>query len=58
MEAWKENVEDIINALLASNADNANENGGYEQGYFEGVHDALVDVLNQLGIPTDEECYN
>ncbi|MDE5830337.1 MAG: hypothetical protein K2H53_01195 [Clostridia bacterium] len=58
MDAWKENVDKIIKKLIADNEANATEDGGYAQGYYEGVHDAFVDVLNQLGIPTDEDFYN
>lgn len=58
MDAWKENVEKIINKMIADNEGNATEDGAYDQGYYEGVHDALVDVLNQLGIPTAEDFYN
>lgn len=30
----------------------------YARGYAEGVHDGLLDVLNKLGIKTDEEYYD
>lgn len=30
----------------------------YDRGYAEGIHDALVEVLENLEIETDEEYYN
>lgn len=58
MEINKETVEAAVLRLIENNEANANEDGDYSQGYYEGVHDALVDVLNQLQIPTDEEYFN
>ena len=30
---------------------------GYRTGYYEGYHDALVDLLNELGYPCEHEIY-
>lgn len=30
----------------------------YQEGYFNGYHDALVDLLNHLGIENKYEIYN
>ena len=30
---------------------------GYRKGYYEDYHDALVDLLNELGYPCEHEIY-
>ena len=50
MESNNENFEDIENGMY--------EDKSYARGYAEVVHDGLLDVLNVLGIETDEEYYN
>lgn len=59
------NIKEIIKRLMELNNENFEdiENGMYEdksyaRGYAEGVHDGLLDVLNELRIETDEEYYN
>ena len=39
------------------NKDNVVENT-YGEGYYEGYHDALVDLMNKVGIKHNEEIYN
>lgn len=52
-------LRDIILDLIAKNKENApyirNE---YDQGYVEGYHDALVDLMNELHIEHNEEIIN
>ena len=47
----------IIKDLIADNEENI-INNPYDDGYYEGYHDALVDLMNKLGIEHDEEIYN
>lgn len=55
----KETVKEALNFLLTEHEDNKGLlDTKYDNGYFEGYHDALVDVFNKLSIPTDEEYYN
>lgn len=52
-------IEQIINDLIENNKENfAIPHDEYGTGYIEGYHDALVDLLNQLGIEHDYEYYN
>lgn len=52
-------VEQCVKRLLYDNQSNLeNDNGGYDCGYAEGYHDALVDVMNQLRIEHGEEYFN
>lgn len=52
-------TEQIIKNLIEGNKDNfAMAENRYDNGYAEGYHDALVDLLNQLGIEHDYEYYN
>ena len=59
----KEQMKKIIDNLIKDNEPNFEEidtyeNRSYARGYAEGIHDGLLDVLNQLKIETDEEYYN
>lgn len=55
----KDELEKIIMALLCDNDPNlSTADSGYDKGYAEGYHDALVDVMQQCSIETDEEYYN
>ena len=52
-------TEQIVRRLLSDNEQNIETaTGGYDSGYAEGYHDALVDVMNQMGIPHNEEYYD
>ena len=31
---------------------------GYDEGYMEGYHDAMIEILNYLGVKHDQEYYN
>ena len=53
--------EYLIKGLLYDNEGNNKEDAKtdtYEKGYYEGCHDAYLDVLNNLNIPTTEEYLN
>ena len=53
--------EEKIIELLSDNEGNkkiAYTEGGYKQGYYEGYHDAIVDVMDKLKIPHTEGFYN
>ena len=54
---WMENkIKDIIGKLMKQNAENLKHiNTDYDRGYANGIHDGLLDVLNDLDIETDEE---
>ena len=30
----------------------------YDEGYMEGYHDAMIEILNYLGVEHDQEYYN
>lgn len=52
-------LEAVINKLMEDNGENLNyADTGYDRGYAEGFHDALVDVMHGMGIETDEEYFN
>lgn len=56
-------IKEIIESLMKSNDENFEnietyEDKSYARGYAEGVHDGLLDILNELGIEIDEEYYN
>ena len=54
-------TEQIIKDLIADNEGNNIEpivNDEYGKGYYEGYHDALVDLMNKLRIKHNEEIYN
>lgn len=53
-----EQLVNVINKLMKDNEENLIECDGYDQGYAEGFHDALVDVMHEMGIDTDEEWFN
>lgn len=57
---WMENkIRDIIENLMKQNDENLEHaNTSYDEGYMNGIHDGLLDVLNALEIETDEEYYN
>ena len=45
--------------LMSDNRPNLEENpAGYDKGYAEGFHDAILDVMMLCGIASDEEYYN
>lgn len=55
----KADVEKEVNSLLRDNQHNLDcPSSGYDKGYAEGYHDALVDVLKKFDIDTEEEYYN
>lgn len=59
----EDKIKEIIERLMKSNNENFEnidtyEDKSYAKGYAEGVHDGLLDVLNELGIKADEEYYN
>ncbi len=48
-----------LKKLLEDNEENLKTSDTkYDQGYAEGFHDAIVDVMHAAGIDTDEEYYN
>lgn len=54
-------VEQTIKDLIDDNEGNNNPaiiNAPYGKGYYEGYHDALVDLMNKLKIPHNEDIYN
>lgn len=54
-------IEQIIKDLIADNEENNIEpivSDEYGKGYYEGYHDALVDLMNKLRIKHNEEIYN
>lgn len=57
-----ENIKQIILNMIANNKENFTtpfyNHDGYATGYPEGYNDALVDLLNQLGIKHNEEIMN
>lgn len=56
MEYTKENLKNIINKFIKDNEDNKIIlDTKYDYGYYDGYHDAFVDMLHRLEIPTDEE---
>lgn len=59
------NIHEIIEKLISDNEGNKNTLddhdsfiAGHRTGYYEGYHDALVDLLNKLGIQHNHEIYN
>ena len=57
---WMENkIKDIVKNLMKMNEKNFEYiESDYDEGYAEGIHDGLLDILNALEIDTDEEYYN
>lgn len=52
-------TEQIIKDLIADNEENLQiVKNDYDFGYYEGYHDALVDLMNKFGIQHKEEIYN
>lgn len=50
--------DNIVKLLTANEGNKEYLEAGYDTGYYEGYHDALVDVMNKLNIPHSEEFYN
>lgn len=62
----KTEIKEIIDKFMTSNQENfesanhyqnQNYDKGHAKGYAEGYHDGLLDIMNELGIETDEEYY-
>lgn len=56
-----ENIINKIKKLFSDNENNKNHaesEGGYGLGYYEGYHDAILDVYNTLGIKHSEDFCN
>lgn len=51
-------LEATVKKLLEDNKPNLGDQDSYGRGYAEGYHDALIDVLSQHGIKTDEPYFN
>ncbi|ADL36071.1 hypothetical protein bpr_II132 (plasmid) [Butyrivibrio proteoclasticus B316] len=54
-------TEWTVKNLIADNEENNIESitsDAYGKGYYEGYHDALVDLMDKLGIKHNEEIYN
>ena len=53
-------IEEIIKDLIMNNEDNKPFviDEGYGMCYYEGYHDALVDLMNKLNIKHNEVFYN
>lgn len=50
---------DVVDYLIDSNEKDFNEHQGiYTNGYQNGYHDALVEVLNQMHIKNDYQYYD
>ena len=54
-EEFLEFIEKVVTGLMDSDKKNL---VGYEQKYIEGRHDAFLDVLEALGIETNQTPYN
>lgn len=56
----QESISEVLMKILKGNEDNRPtvSEEGYPRGYYEGVHDAIVDVLNALHIEHSEKYYN
>ena len=56
------NIKQIVLDMINNNKENFTtplyNHDGYATGYSEGYNDALVDLLNQLGIEHNEEITN
>ena len=51
--------KEMLEKLLKDNEHNLETcEDGYDRGYAEGYHDAIVDVMHAFGIDSDEEYYN
>ena len=57
MKTNKNQIAESIFQRLKENKENTPSNS-YDSGYIDGMHDALVDVLNILHIEHNEEYYN
>ena len=57
---WMENkIKEVIDNLMKLNEERYGMSmGSYDLGYADGIHDALIDVLIDLEISTDEVHYN
>lgn len=53
-------MERTLNKMLDNNIINVinGNHCGYDGGYAEGVHDTIIDIMNALGIPHDEDFCN
>lgn len=52
-------TEQIIKDLLEDHKVNkAHIDSDYSEGYYDGYNDAMVDLMNKLGIKHDEEIRN
>ena len=52
-------IEIMIKDLIENNKENHRFClNPYDEGYCDGYHDALVDLMNQLGISHNEEIIN
>lgn len=53
------NIKDIIIDLISDNKENGHYVlNDYDNGYVDGYHDALVDLMNKLHIEHNEEIIN
>ena len=56
---YKQTIKSDIDNLMYDNEENLHHIlNEYDRGYVDGYHDALVDLMNQLGIEHDEEIWN
>ena len=56
---YKKQVEKMIKEMITSNKENLPYNtSSYDTAYTEGYNDALVDLLNKLGIKHNETIMN
>lgn len=52
-------LKDILDKLMNENKENFEyAPAGYDKGYAEGYHDALVDVLHKCGYITEETYFD
>lgn len=54
----KKDAEKVIVKLMQDNDANKELADSYDRGYFEGFHDACVDIMRTLEIETAEKYYN
>ena len=55
----KNDIRKECKKLLDANKENSNDlQNDYDVGYYEGVHDSILDVMAAFGIETNEKYFN
>lgn len=58
LDYMENKIKDVIENLMKQNEENLEHaNTSYDEGYYHGIHDGLLDILYELEIKTDEEEY-